>query len=288
MSTVRGLVLGGGGVPGIAAHLGFLQGIAQARISWDVMVGISAGGIVAGSCGAEYDAKYDVRDTIGLLQVLEKRWRSILRFPWLLLPEVVPFAAWIKRSHDAPGLLCLQWILEKAIADHDISPSVSSWKKGYGVIASDVTEGRPVLISCANPAVRDTLSALTATAAFPGLFSGVRAPDGHLLVDGGLYANLLYGAEAAAKLGATKVVAVQIGRETASMPQHITLDDLFWTIADQLTKLNSPNAASVPVLRVDIPTKGGLLSLDDWDEDMRIGHDAAEKHIADIKSFWAE
>jgi len=175
VSTVRGLVLGGGGVPGIAAHLGFLQGIAQARISWDVMVGISAGGIVAGSCGAEYDAEYDVRDTIGLLQVLEKRWRSILRFPWLLLPEVVPFAAWIKRSHDAPGLLCLQWILEKAIADHDISPSVSSWKKGYGVIASDVTEGRPVLISCANPAVRDTLSALTATAAFPGLFSGVRA-----------------------------------------------------------------------------------------------------------------
>lgn len=274
MVAVRGLVLGGGGVPGIAAHLGFLRGLSEAGVSWEVVVGISAGGIVAGGLAA------------GLtLDAMEHQWRHVVHSAWSLVPREVVHLLFSLRPSPTPGLLDLTWVVQQTSVGRKLF--VNEWVPGYGVVVSDVTDGCSVLVSHDHPVVEWTVDALVATAAFPGLFSGVRAPNGHLLVDGGLYSEMPVWA--AAMLGATRVVVVRIGRATSGVPGLTTLDELFWVLADQLAQRSSPTTApaSVPQRVVELPTRGGLLSLAEWDRDYSVGYETAQAQAADLESFWS-
>lgn len=91
VSVRWGLALSGGGVPGIAGHLGFIAGLGIPLPP--VMVGTSAGGLVAG----ELALGTDFGDLVG-------RWSKTAADPFALIPCEAVHAFEAMRPRENPGL----------------------------------------------------------------------------------------------------------------------------------------------------------------------------------------
>ena len=272
-----GIALSGGGAPGLAAHLGALDLLFSNGLIPPVMVGASAGGIATGMLAQG--------DAIG--EALAA-WAAEAKNPWSLsvVAEELISSLRFLRPSDTPGMLTLEPIIASVnarISGHASAlPNSPIWIPRYGVVVSDMTSGESVLLDGSTPGWTASL-AMTATAAVPGLFQGIRGTNGHLYQDGGFFDN--DPVDQVRRLGADKVLLIRIGVPT-QVPGLLSLDQLLQASLSMglsmLTKANNPASAD---LVIDVPTQGGLISLHHWHEDVVAGHNAIAAHLPEIRAL---
>ncbi|MEZ0321846.1 MAG: patatin-like phospholipase family protein [Thermus sp.] len=185
---MRGLALSGGGARGLA-HIGALEVFLEAGWDFQVVAGTSMGAIV----GALFAAGKTPEEMLVLAR----------RTPWLGLLGFSPREGIFSRRK-----------LRDFLAEH-LPKSFDGLKKPLAVTAVDVVSGRLLFLIQG-----DLLSAILASAAYPGLLAPVER-EGQLLFDGGVLDNLPV--DAARLLGATEVWAVDVTpeREVAGAPRGL-------------------------------------------------------------------
>jgi NTE family protein len=164
-------VLQGGGSLS-APQVGMLRALTEAGIRPDLMVGSSAGALNAVAFAT--DPTLEGLDRLTELW-LSLRWRNVARLslPWLA-------RAFVGRRD---GLLDASPMID--VMRHGMVPPVLEDViiPAY-VVATDLTTAEPVVLSSG-----DTVSALLASAAFPGIYAPVER-DGLRLIDGGVSADI--------------------------------------------------------------------------------------------------
>jgi NTE family protein len=201
-----GLVLGGGGVRGLA-HVGVLSGLRRAGIEPDVLVGVSMGALVATTYAVRSDwmaalegvdrsrlpALTDPRDDIALA-----RMRTLVRNARALAPSVW---TWGRHGYEEFGRSTLASLLGEGRTFADTRVPVA-------VIGTDLARACRVVLS-----EGDLIGATLASGAIPGLARPV-VVDGRTYIDGGFTDPAPV--DVARDLGADVVVAVHVGQHLAT------------------------------------------------------------------------
>ena len=277
MAEVLGVALGGGGVPGVAGHLGLLTGWEDAGIAPAVVVGTSAGGIVAAQMA------------VGMpLNRVTKTWADLANnhlelLDWPLRSfSPIDFVG----SASCPGVMDL-WSLFRGMRGSVAMKSVESWRLGFGVVTTDLDERASVLIHSGNPMGFMSNDAMQATSAYPGLFVGVRDGNGHLLADGGIL-NMVP-VDFCRQLGATKVVGVEIGAGRFDrVPDRLTDVGLLELVVYRLVEAAEASDNRIkPDLMLRLPTKGGLMDMRDFEYDFEVGVRAGKASAQSVKALSA-
>ena len=172
-----GLALGGGAARGFA-HIGVIQVLEEAGLKPDLVVGTSAGSLVAalyasGKSGVELAALADAMDETA-------------------------FADW---SYPGRGLIRGE-ALAKFVRDHIGGRSFEQLGLPLGIVATDLENGQPILFQRG-----DVGTAVRASSAVPAVFQPVRI-GAREYVDGGLVAPVPV--RFARQMGAELVIAVDI------------------------------------------------------------------------------
>jgi NTE family protein len=172
-----GLALGGGAARGFA-HIGVIQVLEEAGIQVDLVVGTSAGSVVAalyasGSGGSALSKLADGMDESS-------------------------FTDW---AFPGRGLIRGE-ALAKYIRDHVAGKSIEQMRIPLGIVATDLDTGAPILFRRGDPGV-----AVRASSAVPAVFQPVRIGTREY-VDGGLVSPVPV--RFAREMGAEVVIAVDI------------------------------------------------------------------------------
>ena len=172
-----GLALGGGAARGFA-HIGVIQVLEESGIKPDLVVGTSAGSLVAalyasGKGGAELAVLANAMDETA-------------------------FADW---SYPGRGLLRGE-ALAKFVRDNTSGRSIEQMALPLGIVATDLDSGLPILFQRGDPGV-----AVRASSAVPAVFQPVRIGTREY-VDGGLVSPVPV--RFAQQMGAELVIAVDI------------------------------------------------------------------------------
>lgn len=210
-----GLVLGGGGVRGLA-HVGVLHGLSRAGVEPDVLVGVSMGALVAVTYAARADWREalealdrsrlprleEARDDVALL-----RMRSLVRNARRLVPSVW---VWGRQGYEDYGRTTLATLLGdvRTFADTRIPVAVT---------ATDLAAGRRNVFT-----EGDLVEATLASGAIPGLTRPLLI-GGRTYIDGGFADPAPV--DVARDLGADVVVAVHAGQH------HAPLEADNWALA---------------------------------------------------------
>jgi NTE family protein len=176
---VIGLVLGGGAARGFA-HIGVIQGLEEAGIRPDLVVGTSAGSVVA----ALYASGKSGGELQKVAQSMDEASLSDWRFPFF-----------------KPGVLKGE-ALARFISAQVSGRQIQELPLRLGVVATDLHSGRGVLFERG-----DTATAVRASSAIPAVFQPVLIA-GREYVDGGLVAPVPV--QFARQMGAQVVIAVDI------------------------------------------------------------------------------
>ncbi len=184
------LALGGGAARGFA-HIGVIQVLEENGIKPDLVVGTSAGSLVAalyasGKGGAELQTLADAMDETA-------------------------FADW---SFPGRGLLRGE-ALAKFVREHTAGRQIEQMRLPLGIVATDLDSGQPILFQRGDPGV-----AVRASSAVPAVFQPVRIGTREY-VDGGLVSPVPV--RFAQQMGGEVVVAVDI---TAAPEGNATGDPL--------------------------------------------------------------
>lgn len=203
-----GLALGGGAARGFA-HIGVIQVLEEAGLRADVVVGTSAGSVVAalyasGKSGAQLQSVAQ-----GMEEASLSDWRLPLFKPGILRGEAL--ARFISKQVDARQLQELPMRV--------------------GVVATDLHNGQAILFERG-----DTATAVRASSAIPALFEPVRI-GGRDYVDGGLVAPVPV--HFAWQMGADLVLAVDISTPPEGNPTHDTFQILMQTFSIMGQSLNN-------------------------------------------------
>src|SRR5205085_5299163 len=184
-----GLALGGGAARGFA-HLGVIQALEESGLAPDLVVGTSAGSLVA----ALYAAGRSGADLAVLADSMDE----------------TAFADW---AYPGRGLLRGE-ALARYVRDKTGHKPIEQMKIPLGIAATDLDSGEGVLFQRG-----DTGTAVRASSAVPAVFQPVRIGT-HEYVDGGLSAPVpVHHARA---MGAEFVIAVDI----SAVPQGNPTSDL--------------------------------------------------------------
>ena len=172
-----GLALGGGAARGFA-HIGVIQVLEEAGLRPDLIVGTSAGSLVAalyasGKTGAELATLADAMD----------EWA---------------FTDW---SYPGRGLIRGEG-LAKFVREHTGGRTIEQLRLPLGIVATDLENGQPILFQRG-----DVGTAVRASSAVPAVFQPVRI-GAREYVDGGLVAPVPV--RFAKQMGAELVIAVDI------------------------------------------------------------------------------
>ena len=172
-----GLALGGGAARGFA-HIGVIQVLEENGIKPDLVVGTSAGSLVAalyasGKSGAELAT----------------------------LAESMDESAFTDWSFPGRGLIRGE-ALAKYVRDNTGARSIEQMRTPLGIVATDLDSGQPILFQRGDPGV-----AVRASSAVPAVFQPVRIGT-HEYVDGGLVSPVPV--RFARQMGAEFVIAVDI------------------------------------------------------------------------------
>jgi NTE family protein len=218
------LVLSGGGIYG-AAHVGVVSALEEMGIVPDLVVGTSAGSLVAGVWAAGYGSSVLTRMTLDLsARDVPVDWRAMLR-------SVLRRGHWPDRVMNPEPLLRKAETLIGRL-------SVRTAPRPCYITATSLTARRVMVFG--PPLQEDSLSgdalkveswpvdvpivtAMAASTAVPGLFRPVFL-DGHWLVDGGVMDD--YPLDVAVMAGATRAIGVYIDDRGAALtdprdPPHI-------------------------------------------------------------------
>ncbi|MBO3743027.1 patatin-like phospholipase family protein [Actinoplanes flavus] len=205
----KALVLGGGGVTGIAWHLGVLCGLQRAGVPLgdaDTIIGTSAGSVV----GAILAAGTDLEAAVALQQQEQERTgggrrgrdtgAAMAAMAVLADPSVPPREA---RARVGEFALAASTVDEQAyLARMEPLLPVHEWPaRDLRVLVVDTADGQDVLLGAASGV--PLLKAISASCAVPGLMPPVTI-DGRRYMDGGVR----FGAGADLAAGAERLVVI--------------------------------------------------------------------------------
>ena len=202
------LVLGGGAARGFA-HVGVIQVLEEANIRPDMVVGTSAGSLVA--------AIYASGKSGSQLQQIATDMEEALLTDWTL-----PLFGRSVLRGEALARYVNQWVGGRPI---------ESFSMPLGIVATDLRSGEGILFRRG-----DTGSAVRASSAVPSVFQPVRIGTREY-VDGGLVAPVPV--RYARSMGAELVIAVDISNEPASNSADGPLQVLLQTFAIMGKSINA-------------------------------------------------
>jgi NTE family protein len=224
-----GLALGGGAARGFA-HVGVIQVLEEAGIRPALVVGTSAGSLVAALYASGLSASQ-------LQQVAETM-------------EEAAFTDWSLPLFGR-GMLRGE-ALARYVNAQVGNKLIEGMALPLGIVATDLNSGRGVLFRSG-----DTGTAVRASSAVPALFQPVRF-SGHEYVDGGLVSPVPV--RYARQMGAQLVIAVDISSAPEGNPAGDTLQILLQTFAIMSKSINSFELREADV--VVRPALGGFGSAD--------------------------
>lgn len=201
------LVLGGGAARGFA-HVGVIQVLEQAGIKPDLVVGTSAGSLVA--------ALYASGKTGAQLQQAALSMEEAAFTDWTL----PLFGRGMMRGDG----------LARYVNQQVAGRPIEAMPLRLGVVATDLNSGQGVLFQRG-----DTGTAVRASSAVPAIFEPVRIA-GHDYVDGGLVAPVPV--DYARQMGAELVIAVDISSSPEGNATDGTLQILLQTFAIMSKSIN--------------------------------------------------
>jgi NTE family protein len=168
--TVAFVFQGGGSLA--APQVGMVRALAAAGLRPDLVIGSSAGALNA--------VAFASHPTQAGLDALDAVWRSLAR------RQVAPFSAraLLAAAAGRGGGLVSQSGLRGLIAGLPVPPTLDGTSIPAHVVATELASGAPLVISDG-----ETVPALLASCAFPGLYAPVEL-GGRRLVDGGVSADV--------------------------------------------------------------------------------------------------
>jgi NTE family protein len=202
-----GLALGGGAARGFA-HIGVIQVLEEAGIKPDLVVGTSAGSLVA--------AIYASGKTGAQLQTVAETMEEAALTDWTL-----PFLSRGMLRGEA---------LARYVSGQVGGKTIESFAMPLGIVATDLNSGRGVLFQTG-----DTATAVRASSSVPAVFQPVKIGTREY-VDGGLVSPVPV--RYARQMGAEVVIAVDISATPESNPALGTMDILLQTFAIMSRSIN--------------------------------------------------
>jgi NTE family protein len=224
-----GLALGGGAARGFA-HVGVIAVLEEAGFKPAVVVGTSAGSLVA--------ALYASGKTSAQLQQTALGMEEVAITDWML-----PIFGRGMFRGEALGRYVNE-LLGGRLIENMVIP--------LGIVATDLNSGQPVLFRRG-----DTGTAVRASSAVPAVFVPVRI-SGREYVDGGLVSPVPV--RFARQMGADLVIAVDISSPPEANPASDTLQILLQTFAIMGKSINQYELKDADV--VVQPSQAGLKSAD--------------------------
>ena len=203
-----GLALGGGAARGFA-HIGVIQVLEEAGIKPDLVVGTSAGSLVA--------AIYASGKTGAQLQTVAETMEEAALTDWTL-----PFLSRGMLRGEA---------LARYVSSQVGGKTIESFPMPLGIVATDLHSGQGVLFMRG-----DTATAVRASSAVPAVFQPVKIGTREY-VDGGLVSPVPV--RYARQMGAEVVIAVDISATPESNPALGTMDILLQTFAIMSRSINT-------------------------------------------------
>jgi NTE family protein len=251
-----GLALSGGAARGIA-HVGVLRALEENAIPIDAIAGASAGALIGGC----YAAGLSVTE---LEEMARKfRWRHMGR---------IAFSRLGLQSNAR---------MEKFLRARLPVTRFEDLKIPFAALATDLADGTAVVLRDSG----DVPLAIRASNCLPAFYVPVRDPEGRLLVDGGLVANLPI--SYVRGLGADIVIAVDVGADGAKfMNRPRTALGVLTQVFVAVERIVSNQEAAKADLIIT-PKVGHIR----WDETRRteeflqIGYEAALESIDQIKEL---
>jgi NTE family protein len=251
-----GLALSGGAARGIA-HIGVLRALEENGIPIDAIAGASAGALVGGAYAAGL--------SIAQLEALARkfRWRHMGRLSFSRLGL----------QSNAP--------LENLLRANLPVTRFEDLRIPFAALATDLQNGAAVVLRDNG----DLTFAIRASICLPAFYVPVRDPEGRLLVDGGLVANLPI--SHTRDLGADIVIAVDVGADGARFMHRPrtalgVLTQVFVAVERVVSNQEAANADLI------ITPKVGHLRWDETrraDEFLKIGYETALESIDQIKKL---
>ena len=246
-----GLALGGGAARGFA-HIGVIQVLEEQGIRPDLVVGTSAGSLVAalwaaGRSGAELGALAESMDESALTD-------------WM---------------YPGRGLLRGEG-LARYVREHTDGRHIETMKLPLGIVATDLASGEAILFQRGDPGV-----AVRASSAVPAVFQPVRI-GAREYVDGGLVAPVPV--QFARQMGAELVIAVDISAATEGQPTGDALKMLLQTFA-----IMGRNLGQYQLREADVVMRPKLQGVSGADFGARrlsvlAGREAALTALADLRT----
>ena len=203
-----GLALGGGAARGFA-HIGVIQVLEEAGIKPDLVVGTSAGSLVA--------AIYASGKTGAQLQTVAETMEEAALTDWTL-----PFISRGMLRGEA---------LARYVSGQVGGRKIDSFPMPLGIVATDLHNGKGVLFQTG-----DAATAVRASSSVPGVFQPVKIGTREY-VDGGLVSPVPV--RYARQMGAEVVIAVDISAAPESNPALTTMDIMLQTFAIMSLSINS-------------------------------------------------
>jgi NTE family protein len=251
-----GLALSGGAARGIA-HIGVLRALEENGIPIDAIAGASAGALVGGAYAAGL--------SIAHLEALARkfRWRHMGRLSFSRLGL----------QSNAP--------LENLLRANLPVTRFEDLRIPFAALATDLQNGAAVVLRDTG----DLTFAIRASICLPAFYVPVRDPEGRLLVDGGLVANLPI--SHTRDLGADIVIAVDVGADGARFMHRPrtalgVLTQVFVAVERVVSNQEAANADLI------ITPKVGHIRWDETrraDEFLKIGYETALESIDQIKKL---
>ena len=227
-----GLVLSGGGARG-GAHLGVLKVLEEMHIPVDVIVGTSAGAIVAASYASGLPLPVIASEMSALRTVMlfrdvdraETPFRSKLNDAINYLgPEVGLKGGGLLLQKGVVAGVSIEAVLRR-LTRQQRTQQFDDLPIPFRAIATDLASSEMVVLDHGNLAV-----AVRASMAIPAGLDPVEI-EGRLLVDGGLTRNLPV--DVARRMGADVIIAVDIGTPLLTRAQIVGL----LTVSDQISRI---------------------------------------------------
>jgi len=268
-----GLVLGGGGVRGLA-HVGVLSGLGRLGIRPDVLVGVSMGALVTATYAAREDwmAALESVDRSRLPAVANPedvdalaKLRGALRSARRLAPSVWTFG---RQGYEEYG----REILESVLGER---ADFSDLRLPAAIIATDLDDGERVVLR-----EGELISAVLASGAIPGLTRPIRR-QGRTLIDGGF--SDPSPVDVARELGADVVVAVHVSQHLLGTEADNWATALLRGFETSQRHFADERLAHADlVLRPAFPERVTMLDFGAVDEVVRCGVRCVKAHVQQV------
>ena len=246
------IVLGAGAAKGFA-HIGVLKVLESHKIPIHMIVGTSAGSFV----GSLYAYGYNAYQ-------LQKMSFSIEKGD--ILDITVPDNGFIKGEK-----------LEEYINEKLNNTSIEKLRIPFYAVATDIQSGQEVVFGKGN-----TGAAVRASCSIPGIFIPVKISD-RIYVDGGIVSPLAV--DAAKKLGADFVIAVDISADVDGRPPEGTIETILQAISIMYSRLSAAQLSKADIV---IRPKVGYIGSSDFSkrhEAVLEGEKAALEKLPEIQNL---